>query len=239
MHWILDGIILVIVIFAIISGAKKGFVRTIIELVCYLLAVIISVTLCTRAAEWTYDKYIDQRVVSSVAENLSESGFDSVSQALDNAGSAVEAVKKAVESSKLLSFMSGTLDISAESLEKAAEDSGTMTAEEFAGSLSKKIIRPVFIRFLEFIIFILLIILLFILIKPIAKTVNKIFSFSVLGAINKFLGGVTGLFTGIVISMVFVIISNYVFTMSSHEILGINEQTVQNTYIFSYLLNLI
>ena len=63
---ILDLIVLaIIVIFAFLS-AKKGFVRTLIELVGFFLAIFIASSISPAISNGVYDKFIEPAIVDSV-----------------------------------------------------------------------------------------------------------------------------------------------------------------------------
>ncbi|MGN1080992.1 MAG: CvpA family protein [Acutalibacteraceae bacterium] len=239
MNWILDGIIVIILAVAVSLGAKKGFAHTVTELVCYLLAIIISVTASARLSVWIYDRFARESIVAAVTDNLNLSGYDAITAQAQNTEELVSAVQKAVDENSFLKISAKAFGLTDEKISDALKNIDVASAEELANKLSDDLLEPIFTKLLEFVLFFVMIILLFLLIKPVAKLINKLFSFSFIGGINKLLGGVAGIFTGAVIAMVFVIFVNYAVTLSSNEILGINSQTIQNTYIFKYLINLI
>ena len=51
MSYILDAIIILIVLFYVFISAKKGFVRTLIEVVGFVAAIVIAFTVSTPIAE--------------------------------------------------------------------------------------------------------------------------------------------------------------------------------------------
>lgn len=238
MNWILDAVIVAIIITAAIIGAKKGFVKTVIGMVCFFLVIILSFTLSSKTADIIYNNFVEEKIVSSMSKNLDNAGFNVINAGTKATSQLVDIIENTIEESSFLG-VSPANQTSTEEISESISDSEAETAEELAKELSIKLVKPLMIRIMETFLFFVLFLLLSMLVKPVTTLVNKMFSFSIIGKLNKLLGGISGIFIGIVISVAFVNIFNNYVNISETEILGITPQTLNDTYLFSTLLNLV
>ena len=71
---ILDLIFLCIAVAAIVVAAKKGIVKTVLDIVAFVLAVVLSAQLATPFAEGVYDAFLGESLQNRVEEALPEDG---------------------------------------------------------------------------------------------------------------------------------------------------------------------
>ena len=70
MSFILDLIVIaIIIVFALIS-AKKGFVRTIIEIVGFVLVILFANNVSPVLSNVTYDKLIEPAIIESIEKSF-------------------------------------------------------------------------------------------------------------------------------------------------------------------------
>ena len=62
---ILDLIVIAVIFIFILVSAKKGFVRSLIEIVGFVLVIMLSNTVSTPLANITYDKFIEPSIIES------------------------------------------------------------------------------------------------------------------------------------------------------------------------------
>ena len=72
MNWILDGIILLIVLLCIISSYKKGFIKSVLELLGFVAAIILSFYISAPVAEFVYDKTIEPAITTTLIDTANE-----------------------------------------------------------------------------------------------------------------------------------------------------------------------
>lgn len=238
MSYILDAVVLLIIVVSAIIGSKRGFVKTVIGMVCFLLIILLSFTLSSKSAGIIYDNFVEKKIVSSVSAKLDDAGYNIINGAVSTTTEIADIVDNAIESSSFFG-MTPASQTSEEEIQKEISSSKAKTSEELATELSQKIVKPPVTRILETVLFLILFVGLSLLVKPVTVVVCKMFTFSVIGKINKLLGFISGAFIGIVISVAFVnIVYNYV-GMSQTEILGITNDTFDKTILFGSMLNLL
>ncbi len=238
MSFILDIVILAIIFFAAVIGAKKGFVKTVIGMVCFFLIIILSFTLSSKCADIIYNKVVEERIVSSMSNNLDDAGFNIINQGAKATKELVDVVEKTIEESSILG-LSPANQTSTEQISESVSASSAQTSEDLARELSRSLVKPLVVRILETLLFFALFLLMSIFVKPVTSLINKMFSFSVIGKLNKLLGAASGVFIGVIIAIAFVNIFNNYINISETEILGITPKTLNDTYLFSTLLNLV
>lgn len=226
MSIILDLIIVaIVVIFAIIS-AKKGFVCTLIEVVGFVLAIYVALTASTPIANIVYDKTIQPIVVKT---------FESaISDGIANSNTAVDAVWDQIPS-----FISENsfLNLSKENAVSVLGDNISLDTATITTKLSDSIIKPTVTKILSSLLAVIIVVILLLVVKIIAKYINKIFNISVIGTLNKTLGGILGIVKGGAIAVVFCLIISLILTFVKDGFLIFTYDTINASHIFKLLMS--
>lgn len=213
---ILDLIVVaIIVIFALIS-AKRGFVRTLIELVGFVLVIILANSISTPLANLTYDKAVEPAIIKSVESMQLESGN--------------------IEADALPAIIQNVMgeDVIADFQQKLTQNinSGINTAVTNA---SQTVVKPLVTNILSMIYVITISVVLLFVVGILANLINKLFSFSVVGRVNSSLGAVLGAVKGIIISMVVCTLIALIVSLTENGFLIFTEDAINNSYIFKLL----
>lgn len=222
MSLILDGIIIFIVLLFVYLSAKKGFVYTLIEVIGFVAALVIAFTISTPLAEITYDTF----VFPSVSDKVESTGKENISEAADALWE--ELPDYFTESS--------FLGLSKETATTAAQNEFSNNSDSIAKSISDSMVKPTAVKLISvFISFILVVVLLFI-VKILAKYINKLFTFSVVGEINKILGGVLGIAKGAAIAVVFCLVISLILSFTKDGFLIFTYDAIESSYLFKFLM---
>ncbi len=219
---ILDLIIVAIIAVTAIISAKQGFVKTVIEVVGFLLAIYLSFTLSTPVANFVYDKAVEPTVVTAI-----EQGID------DAATNTVQSVHE-----KLPKFIKNNLEffgVSDEELTGHVNSSAAGGASSIAATVSEKVVAPIVVSVVKTIVSVVLFIILLFVVRILAKLINKLFSFSLVGTLNKVLGAVLGAVKGTIFAAVFCAVAVFVGALAGGKIL----EAVDNSYICGFLNTLL
>lgn len=225
MAYILDAIIVLIILVFVILSAKKGFVRTLVEVVGFVAVIVIAFTFSSPLASTVYDKIIQPSVVKTVEDVAS----DGISSATD----AVDAVWN-----KMPSFITGSsfIDISKESVTATVQDKAASNSEQLAQNISEEFVKPVTVKFLSVLISVVMVVILLFIVKIVAKYVNKLFTFSVIGSINKTLGGILGLVKGAAVAVIFCLVVTLILSFTKDGFLIFTYDAINSSYIFKFLM---
>lgn len=229
MSIILDLIVLAIIVITVLMSAKRGFVRTLIELLGFIAAVFISFTISTPLANSTYDKIIEPSILSTVTSTVDTAADNSAAAAVDSFWNEIPGwIKGGIEKA----------GISKESLDgsiTANIGNGVQSAVE---SASQNVIKPAVTSTLALIYQVISLIVLMALVKPLAKLINKLFSFSVIGTANRVLGGVVGVPKGIIYAVAFCLLITLAVSFTANGFLIFTGETMEKSLFFSFVNSL-
>ena len=227
MNYLLDLIVLTIIAAVALISARRGFVRVAIELVVFIAAIFITFTISTPLASLTYDKIIEQPIVSSV----SKAAGDSVTQITDETWNALpEFIRKHSESA----------GFSKESINKSINNNMGSGAVSAAKAASQGVVKPIVAKLLAVLYGILIMVILIFLVKMLAKFLNGVFSFSIVGKLNRILGGIVGIPKGIIIAMLFCLIISLIVPLTSGGFLIFKTEAMEKSWFFTHFsLNLL
>jgi len=223
MNFLLDLIVLAIIAAVALISARRGFVRVAIELVGFIAAIFITFTISTPLASLTYDKIIEPPIVSSV----SKATGDSVTQITDDTWNALpEFIRKYSESA----------GFSKESI----NDNIGSGAESAAKAASQGVVKPIVAKLLAVLYGILIMVILIFLVKILAKFLNGVFSFSIVGKLNRILGGIVGIPKGIIIAMLFCLVISLIVPLTNGGFLIFKTEAMEKSWFFTHFsLNLL
>ncbi len=211
-------LIAIILLFALIS-AKRGFVKVLVETVGFVAAIILAFTISTPLATTTYDKLIEPPVVEAAVNAVGESAEHEAWNALPDF-----LMNNSLFGEEINSFT-----------EKISQNisAGTETAVKNA---SQEIIKPVAVKIIGLVFSVILVIILLIAVKFLAKVINKLFSFSVVGKLNRTLGGVVGLVKGFAVAVLVCLAVSLIRTFAG-DFLIFTTESVNNSVLFKFVLD--
>lgn len=227
MNWysvLIDVILLAVVALFVFASAKRGFVRVVVEAVGIVAAVIFTLTVCTPLSVATYDKIIEPPIISATNEQV----HDTVE----------ETVKNVIES--LPDFLQGYIESSGIADQIVAENNGEISnsTTDYITEISQNSIKPVVVRILSTIYSIIIFTVAVVIVKILAGILNKTFSFSIVGNLNKTLGGLCGLIKGVAFVLVLCYVIKFLLPITDNGIWIFNAQNIEQTYIFRFLISL-
>lgn len=178
--------------FYVMTGAKKGFMLSLLDFGATLLAGVTAMWLSGVAAPIIYNTFFDKMVASAISAQLPTAS--DASFAAKEAQAVIESLPELV----LKAASSVGIDVnSIVGSIKSMNLSGASVAQALADNIAQPIITAV-IKAISFIIILIIAILVF---KFIARLINKIFKLPVLKTANKALGTAMGALKGAVAVM--------------------------------------
>ena len=197
MWWILDLIVVAIIALFVYLSAKRGFVRTVIELVGYFLAIYLSFIISGAIADFTYNKVVEPAIVENISNKISTTTNESVDSTVDIIWEALpEFVSKSAEN-----FNVSKNSVKATVAEKYTSNLDT---KDFVKTVAENSVKLIVVPLIKTICSVILFIILMFVVKILARVLNKMFSLPLIGGLNKALGGVIGLLKGVISATLFV-----------------------------------
>ena len=224
MSIVIDLILIAVILLFVLTSAKRGFVKVLIETVGFIAAVIVAFTISTPLAELTYDKIIEPPVieaaVNAAGESAEHEAWNALPDFLINSDNA---------------FFATTVNSFTEKITIKISDG----VENAVKNASREVVKPVATKLIGLLYSVILIIVLSIVAKFLAKILNKLFSFSFVGKINRTLGGVVGFVKGSVVAVILCAIISLILSFTGKPFLIFSEDTINQTYLFKFLSNII
>ena len=233
---ILDVLIIGIVVCFAFFGVKKGFARTLTEVIGYILSFMIAFSVASYVADYVYEKKIKETVVNSVSEYVEKK----TDKAVDSTNESVDAIWYSIP--PYLSALSEITGLDKEGIEKYIKDYSEKTnnnIEQTAIAVCENVIKPVATSAIKLTVALILIVVLLFAVKLIARFIGNIFNKSVFKGINKFLGGISGAAKGIIVTLALVMLISILLPIFDNEIYFITPQTINKTYIFKFFFNIV
>ncbi len=221
---LLDIIIIAIILFTVIISAKRGFVKTAVEVVGFILAIVISSSLGSAVADITYEKVVQPKMVSAVKAEVN----DTADELLEKTWSALP---------KNIASNAERFGISKEKIEKLLDKHSDVDNSLAVEKTLDATLKPVMVQSFGMLFSIILFVLLIIVVHLLASLANRLFSFSIIGTFNRFLGGVIGIAKGVVFAVLFCTIITLIVSFVG-EFFIFTNQAMEESYIFSKLLNI-
>jgi uncharacterized membrane protein required for colicin V production len=219
---ILDIVIVAFILLLMIIGIKRGIVKTLYGLIIIALAGFLAYLCGKLVAEFIYDNYILTSITDSVSSSFESSKastgvvsnniFESIPDFLSNILIGFGVTQRGFAS---------TLSEATEFTQKA-----TLTTVD-------TVIKPILISAISVFAIIILFILFFILLKLLGRYLLKIFKLPIIKQINGLLGGLLGIVEGLLIIMIFIIISKASASFSNSTF--ISKELIDSSFLFKYL----
>ena len=216
MYIILDLIIIAILAVFAILAAKKGFVKSVVEIAGFVLAIFLAFTLSTPATNFIYDKAINSGIHSTVETAVGDTYSNIDSAVAENI------------TDKLPDFIADNANIAG-----ILSDNYT-SPTEVADAVCADVVRPVVTAILNAVITAILLIALLIAFKSLAKLINKLFSFSIIGTANKILGAFIGLIKGIGVVVIFVAVITFIVNFNGGFLI-FTKKNIDSSVLFNFI----
>lgn len=218
---VIDLIALVIVAICVFFASKRGFVRTAINFVGLFAAFVIAFTVSTPLANVTYSKAIEPSIIKTVETSV-DGGAENV---LENVWDALPGFVKNDSNTAVKDQIS-------EQINNNIAEGAARTAQ----SVSQNVVMPLVTKLLATLYGAIIFVVLLFVVRILANVLNKLFSFSVVGKLNKMLGGVIGLFQGALFAILFILIVRLLVSFTGGFLI-FTPETLDSSYICGLFAN--
>ena len=230
MVWILDVILLVLAGIWSVIGAKRGFVRTFIELAGYVIILVLAVNIAQPISQGIYNKTIKPSIDKAVEEAIPSPLTDI------DVSNADASVAKALD--KLPGSVKAFLDangVDTEEIKQSLADEESVGAKTIADKISDSVSAPITALIRIVIISILFIIGMF-AIRFLAGFCNAVASkLPLVSSMNTSLGAVAGFVKGAAIAVLLANIFAILVSISADGVFGITEAQIESTLLFKHI----
>lgn len=225
MAYLLDAAVIVIFVAAIITGYKRGFARSIINIVGFIAALVLAVLLSEWVANGVYTA-----VVQPASERAIETAIEDAvgnAQPSQNLDTALEAMPKFV---KRLMERKG---VTAQALKTKIGDRVQNTASAVAVSVTETAVKPVMTFLIRCIAGLVLFIILLVVAGVLERLLGKIIKhMPLLHTADGLLGGVLGGIKGLLWVMIVITVLQAIAAFTAEDAF-ISHETIAQTKVVS------
>lgn len=213
MGFILDVILVLIITVSVYFSIAKGFVRSLIEVIGYVLSIIIAIALGSALANYIYDISIEPVATSAITTAIEEKN----SGALDSTPTYIK------------SFLNmADIDFEEELNSNNANISHIISP-----------FKSVAISAIKSVASVIIFIILTILVKLLARFVNSLFRGAILGTANKFFGGALGFVKGLLFASAFCMTVYFIASIATNGFLVFSADAIEGSLFTKGIINLL
>ncbi len=222
---IIDVIMILVILLMTYLAAKRGFVKTVISLVGFVIAAFVANFLAAQLAQLVYDSFISADVSSKIATTILEAG---------GITAGIAGVKELVTGLPIPFTDMGVVAGQIDSMGSSLSSDVNVAAEQIADSVVAPIATPLIQALLFIVFFIVLGILVSIVARIISRGINMV---PIVGGINKFLGAIVGVAQGLILVFLIAMVINLAL-QGSGDFWVFSEQSIDGTFLFKHFYNL-
>ena len=195
---------MVIIVLCVIRSAKKGFVRSLIETIGLIVALVLAASCGNFVAQTVYDNTVRPTVSSAIEESFADAGNNALDQ--------------------LPSFIKNSIDNSQITL--ALDE----TASDAAMRITDTVVKPIAYNLINSLATVIIFIVLAIIVRFVASFINARFTGLIFGTANKLLGGCIGAVKGVAVAIVVCYVASFLISIMGNEIGFITSSDISNSY---------
>lgn len=215
--YLADAVIVVIFLLFIILGVKRGFVRSVLDLVGTLAAMLVSMWFSGIAAQWVFSTFLQESLTRQVAEALQAAP----------AADAADAVLSVVP--EILRGGLEAFGITSDAINQAVAGTSGQAAAAVVAVLS-----PMVVSVLRGLFALVLFIFLLVIFRILSGVVCRIFRLPVLRQLDKGLGILLGITQAVLITVLLCFCAQALISVSSPWLV----ETIQASQVYQFYLSL-
>lgn len=215
--YLADAVIVVIFLLFIILGVKRGFVRSVLDLVGTLAAMLVSMWFSGIAAQWVFSTFLQESLTRQVAEALQAAP----------AADAADAVLSVVP--EILRGGLEAFGITSDAINQAVAGTSGQAAAAVVAVLS-----PMVVSVLRGLFALVLFVFLLVIFRILSGVVCRIFRLPVLRQLDKGLGILLGITQAVLITVLLCFCAQALISVSSPWLV----ETIQASQVYQFYLSL-
>lgn len=229
MNILLDIITLVIFIFSVYRGYKKGFVKTILSLCGGIVCLILAISLSPAVSN-----FINQKYISPTFERVATEKFSQVLSE-DSKNEDINFDKLIQDQPSEFLQILDQFGVDLESLEEKFEEFKTSSSQNTSDSVIKYIVKPISSTISYVIAFIIVFLASILILSIVTFLLDKISKLPLLKTANRLLGVISGILFALLLMYVFsTIVKIAVPYLQSSPYHTLSKISPENTFVFKY-----
>lgn len=219
MIWILwDILAALVVVWCVYRCAKRGFLRTLVTVLCYAVSAVLASVVSPMLAEKLYSGTVSRVLHGAVYERVEEA----LQQGGDASGSLITVLPEWLQAAA-----GDYLPAAQAQMPTTLDDS---TRQTIADLVDSAVGEPV-TWLLSALIFLLLFVLLAVVIRLIGRLFTGVNKLPVIGPVNMALGGVLGVAMAAIVLLLLALLLNLLILFTGDNLWWMNNRVLDQTYV--------
>ncbi|MCI8624042.1 MAG: CvpA family protein [Provencibacterium sp.] len=198
-----DIVTVLIFIYMIVVGARRGFARTLACFIGYVAALFGAAALSEPAARWIFEALLRPSIVSGISEKLSQVQAELLPESLL---SFAQSIPEGVL---------GMLGLDPEKLVETLHDLIGSSGAGAAGAIADSVIAPLVVNLLKAVLFLLLFSVAMFFVRRLAGVFGEINRLPLIGPANQIMGGLVGAAQAALTMYVIVLVLGLVLSLTA------------------------
>lgn len=227
---VLDIIVALIIVLTVVTSGRKGFIKTVFDMVKFIASVIVAIIFKNGLANIIMNTGVYKSAGTTLEKNLT----DAIKAAGENLAGAEMLDAFEGQNPELVRIIE-SMGANLEQTRQVVENAALSGSENLAQTAAKYIIEPALESVVHILAFALVFVAGIIILSLAEHLLDAIFGLPVLHSFNKVGGILIGILCAILYSSLFVTITHPIIT--NPEIVGASwdADVVQETYIYSFI----
>lgn len=190
MQYAIDAVLLAVFVVTVLFAAKKGFFKSLFDLLAYVIAVVAARLVSVAVAPSAFEQYFSSSIQNRLTAQLANSSAMNYTEKIETALNSIP------------DYLNGILQtIGIDKDEIAAQvSSAELKGGNVADALMEKIITPVGTAIIQMLLFIVLAIIFRLILQVVVRLLNNIVKkLPAIKQMNSVLGGVLGAVKGLIV----------------------------------------
>ncbi len=223
MSIVFDIAVVAIVALLVFLGFHRGFVRTVFNLVGYILAAVLAFFISSPISVWIFQTFFRSKAVDLISGELAKAtqGMDLNQMVQQAIGAIPENLKAFVPDGAIATIENGL--------------SAAPTTAEVANTVVDQLVGPIAEMVIQLLLFVILFLILCIVVKIITRMLKFIDKIPFVGTANSVLGLFVGLAEAVVFLFFFTSIVAMIIQLSGNQWDAVNQSVVDQSYIFKFI----
>lgn len=225
---IIDIITVIVGLLIVYSGYRKGFIRSIILVVGYILSVFIAIYLSKIISQYLFDSFIRTYVVDAINSAIEVNTGDFSAAAIIPI---ILAQLPKFIANPILSGFGGEAE-----LYKLIDDKSNGVLENLGAVISDNVVQPIMISLLEIISCLIIFLICTIIVQIIARMFKGLYSIPIVGSLNAVLGGLLGIIQVIILYYIAALVISTIISLTANNLPYLNSEVLRSTYILKLFM---
>lgn len=214
-----DIIAVVIIIYMISRGAKRGFAGTLVSFLGYFLSFSLSMFIASTLSQFIFQQFLRKGMIDTLASQLNLSDLTASLQSF-------------LET--LPGFISNAI-----STQGISADSFSGSVQNVAVSFVDTAVAPVVSGLIRSVLFFILFAICLFLVRRLRRSMRVLNRIPLVGPLNYFLGGILGFIQGIIVLIVIALLATVILWFIPTEMTNGIYTAIEQSYLVKYLFFLL